>query len=106
MVQPGTKAGQLRRLLNIIFSMISRLTQSSSDNAGRASVTGLISSTLLILPHLGAWWMLARTSWKKAQPLSMFARLPVLPNTIDKDYRFKDGASPRLLALALPHTSS
>ena len=55
----------------------------------RSSVTGLISGCLLVTPRALKWLVAARTSHVRGLPVSLFAAAPVLPNTIDADWRFK-----------------
>jgi hypothetical protein len=52
-------------------------------------VTGLISSALLVVPRVLNWFLLARRSHVRGLPFAMFAKAPALPNTVDKDWRFK-----------------
>ncbi len=33
----------------------------------------------------------ARTSYARGLPLSLFAKAPVLPNTVDADWKFREG---------------
>jgi hypothetical protein len=58
-------------------------------STGKGSVTGLISSALLVTPRVLAWVLNARASHTRALPLSMFSKMPLLPNTVDKDWKFK-----------------
>ncbi len=59
-------------------------------NAGKSSVTGLISSALLITPRVLNWLLQARVSCVTGLPVSLFSQRPALPNTIDADFKFKD----------------
>ena len=58
-------------------------------SAGKTSVTGLISSALLVAPRCLAWVLNAQQSYNRGLPLSQFTKLPALANTIDADWRFK-----------------
>ena len=71
---------------NFILSCILILRDYS---AGKTSVTGLISSALLVAPRCLAWLLNAQQSYNRGLPLSQFTKLPALANTIDADWRFK-----------------
>jgi hypothetical protein len=42
-----------------------------------------------VVPRVLNWFLLARRSHVRGLPFAMFAKAPALPNTIDKDWRFK-----------------
>ena len=60
-------------------------------SAGKTSVTGLVSNALLVTPRVLAWLVQARASHVRGLPFSLFTKAALLPNTIDADFRFKDG---------------
>ena len=72
---------------NFIISCILILGQYS---AGKTSVTGLISSALLVAPRCLAWYLNAQQSYNRGLPMSQFSKMPALANTIDADWRFND----------------
>ena len=52
-------------------------------------MTGLISGALLVAPRTHKWLVAARSSHVRGLPISLFSAAPVLPNTVDADWRFK-----------------
>ena len=72
-------------ILNLILSSIHVLRDFSE---GKASVTGLLSNSLLLLPRVGGWLGNAYTAWRTGRPVSFFKKVAALPSTIDEDFRF------------------
>ena len=70
---------------NFVMSCILILRDYSS---GKTSVTGLISSCLLIMPRVLNWLLQSHVSYSTGLPISLFTKRPAVPNTIDADFRF------------------
>lgn len=70
---------------NFIFSAAFVMTHYYDH---KTSVTGLASALLLIAPRVISWLMWTRRAYTTGVPVSLFAKKPAVPNTIDGDYRF------------------
>jgi hypothetical protein len=71
---------------NFVMSCILILRHYSS---GKTSVTGLVSSCMLIVPRVLNWLLQSHVSYSRGLPISLFTKRPALPNTIDADFRFR-----------------
>ncbi len=71
--------------MNFIMSGVHVLRDFSE---GKASLTGLLSNTLLLAPRVLGWLYNSHVAHHSCQPISFFSKVAALPNTIDADWKY------------------
>jgi len=80
-------------LMGLNFGISAAVVLSPEYNLGKGTVTGLVSSTLLLLPRAIGWLTMSRASVVNPTQgaIYLFAKVPKAANRIDSRIRFKEG---------------
>jgi hypothetical protein len=74
------------------FGLSAAVVLAPAYSLGTKSATGIVSSTLLLLPRAISWLGSTLASAKKrGGAIYLFSKVPKQPNRIDSNFRFKEG---------------